>query len=328
MPFEEPETGHVPPVLGVDVPPPLPGSAAAGPDGGASPALGNRLHPLSILFIGWNFVQNFLIPLIVMVLAGNEMVLVGFLLLFGPLSVGRPLFQYFTLRYQLTDEDLVIRQGVFEKTERHIPLGRVQDIRLEQGVLHRLLRMAVVEVETAGGQTAEAALSVVSFPEAERLRQAIFARKQVLSSLAEPSTAAPEPAAREVLHKLSTRELVLAGITSNRMVTVLALIASAWAFVDDVLPRQVYERLALWLSDAGERLFSQGTHTTIILVLLGLVIVVAASMVMSVIGSVVLFHGFTLSRSGEDLHRSCYGDCQASSRGLMHGVRVGVEGSE
>ena len=37
-------------------------------------------------------------------------------------------------------------------TERRIPLTRVQDVRLKQGVLHRLLRMAEVQVETAGGK--------------------------------------------------------------------------------------------------------------------------------------------------------------------------------
>ena len=99
--------------------------------------------------------------------------------------------------------------------------------------MHRVLRVVEVEIETAGGQGAEAKLSVLAQAEATRLRQAIFARRNEGSPLATDAAAAPATTAiqgppRGTLRRVTTGELVLAGLTSNQLASGLAVVVLPW----------------------------------------------------------------------------------------------------
>jgi putative membrane protein len=274
--------------------------------------LEGRLHPCTLLFGVWNAVRNVLIPLVVVLLFGRRREGDAYVLPFlfvGVFFLGLPIaltvVRYFTFTYRIIHGELIVRHGVLGRTERHIPLNRVQDIRLEQRLLHRLCGMVEVHVETAGGRGAEASLSVLSRQEAERLRAAVFAPASLAGA---PALAADRPVAptaeTELVRRLGLRDLVLAGLTSNRIASALAIVFVAWQFVDDVLPRETYERLLLRGFQQTERWLHQGGQTQWQLVLALAAGVMLVGLLFSVIGSVIVFYGFTLSRKGEDLHRA------------------------
>ena len=56
------------------------------------------------------------------------------------------LFRYWSYRYRLDHDELVVRQGVLFRNERHIPYARVQNIDLVQNPLHRLFGVAEVRL--------------------------------------------------------------------------------------------------------------------------------------------------------------------------------------
>lgn len=58
------------------------------------------------------------------------------------------IYQNFT--YELTDSDIVIREGVITRKTTVIPYGRIQDIRTERTLIERFLGLATLEIETAG----------------------------------------------------------------------------------------------------------------------------------------------------------------------------------
>ncbi|HVR34404.1 MAG TPA: PH domain-containing protein, partial [Methylomirabilota bacterium] len=215
VPGELPSREPRPPAL----PPPIPPGAGGEPSPAtdAGDTIEGRLHPLTLVCTAWDIIRGWLIPVVVLLLLGSRGAIVVLSAVIVLPQIAFALVRYFTFYYRITDTELMTRQGLIEKRERHIRLERVQDIRVEQSLLHRLLNMAVVQVETAGGMGAEATLSVIPLQRAEQLRQAIFARKLNLT----PSAAAPEPEPSELLHGLSVRDLVVAGLTSNRMATVL-----------------------------------------------------------------------------------------------------------
>ncbi len=272
-----------------------------------TPELEGRLHPLTLLFAGWNAVRGFLIPVIALFLFGKPTV-AGVLLLFPlAITVFIGMVRYFTFWYRIEGRELVTRQGILERTERHIPLERVQDIRIEQGPLHRILGVADVYVETAGGKGPEASFSVLSRREADRLRCTVFEPAMATATpvsgeaVAVPASA---PASPILVRKLRTRELVLAGLTSNRMASALVAFAVIWGLADNVLPDDVYERIGKWAFRVAEFVMEQETGQAVLLVSVGCIFVLLFCTCFSVVGSVVLFHGFTLSRIAEDLHRS------------------------
>jgi putative membrane protein len=230
------------------------------------------------------------------------------------IAVGWAMLRYFTFSYWIADTasggELIIRSGILARTERHIPLPRVQDVRLKQGPMHRVLGVVEVEIETAGGQGAEAKLSVLAQAEATRLRQAIFARRNEASAVATdvaagPATAPLEGPPRQTLRRVTTRELVLAGLTSNQLASGLAVVGAAVAFINDVIGAKNMGPVILRSQQAVSRVLHSAGPAAAPLIAVGVVVLlVAGGAVISAVGSVVLFYGFELSLAGEDLHRS------------------------
>jgi putative membrane protein len=268
--------------------------------GGAS--LEGRLHPFTLVFAVWHAVRTVLLPLIIVFVFGRRRgpeayVWVAALFLGLPLALA--VVRYFTFTYRIENGELITKHGLLGRTERNIPLGRVQDIRIEQGVLHRIFGMADVFVETAGGRGPEASLSVLSRTEANRLRAAVFEQAP------QPTTVAtPLAVERSVIRTLSVRDLVLAGLTSNRTASAIALVFVLWRFAEDILPEDMYQQFAAKLATrmANWQAEHHGVEWT--WVAGAAMAVFLIGIVFSVVGSIVVFYGFTLSRSGEDIFRS------------------------
>ena len=296
MPSED-ETPQNPWTAEGEHPPPAP----------APEFLQGRLHPYTLLFALVHTVRGVLIPLIFVLVVGNPTFAVAYLALFGALPALFSLVRYFTFRYRIEGGELITEQGIWQRTERHVPLTRVQDVRLEQGVLHRLLRVVDVHVETAGGgQGAEASLSVLSQAEADRLRSAVFTGAGVLAAEApvEADASPPRADAERIVRQVPLRDLVLAGLASNHLASSLALVFGLWAFIEEFLPDDFYERHFRTVFRVAIRWWQQGAETAWIVGIAVFVLLLLIGILISVAGNVMLFYGFRLSLRGEDLHRA------------------------
>ena len=126
-----------------------------------------RLHPLSWLFAAAQAAKGFLIPIVLLLFASGggayELWAAVFII---PVTLSAVL-QYVVFRYRLEEDEIVVRDGILTRTERHIPYARIQNIDLVQNPLHRLLKVALVRVETASGQKPEAVIRVLSLDAVE-----------------------------------------------------------------------------------------------------------------------------------------------------------------
>jgi len=77
---------------------------------------------------------------------------------------------YRRFEYDLGPETLDIHSGVVTRRNREIPLRRIQNVDISRNVVQRLLGIAAVDFETAGGSETEASLRFVDFEEAKRLQ--------------------------------------------------------------------------------------------------------------------------------------------------------------
>jgi putative membrane protein len=271
-------------------------------DPAPGPVVQGRLHPCTLVILVVNALRNFVLPAIFVFATGSQASLGLLLLAFLGLHLAQALVRYFTFTYRLEAAELITRQGILHRQERIIPLVRVQDVRLDQGVIQRLLRVVEVHVETAGGRGAEASLCVLGRAEAEALRRAVF--DQASRPLGEPRTAPAGPAPGEIVRRLGLRDLVWEGLTSNRAASVLVLLAAGWQFLDDLVPQAWRQRWAEAVAGQVERWANAGAHTGWLAMLAAGVAVVLVTTAFSVAGSLVLLYNFTLARRGEDLQRS------------------------
>jgi putative membrane protein len=267
------------------------------------PVVSGHLHPLTLVVALFTTIRNLLLPALFMLITRTEGWLGLILLFVVGFSLVGALVRYFTFTYRIQGGELITRQGVLERRERNIPLTRVQDLRIEQGLVHRLLGVVDLHVETAGGQGAEASLSVLSRRDAELLRRAVFEQVGVAGPVREAGFGSPAMEGR-TLRRLRAVELVLAGLTSNQVASVLVLVFAGWQFLDRMLPADTYQRLVSQLASGIERWVQQGAHADWVLVMAAGVMLLVVGLSISVIGSLVLFHNFTLSLRGEDLHRN------------------------
>ena len=174
-----------------------------------------RLHPLSWLFVLLQQLKQFILPLLALLVFGqgdrNElwpMIGVGVLAL---VSVWR----YFTYRYRIDADRLVIRSGVLHRSLRVIPFARIHNVAVHQSLLHRMFGVAEVRLESAGGQKPEAQMRVLTLADALALEALV--RRSADAATSEVDT----PTEGDTLLQLPPMEVLRLGLVSNRGLIVI-----------------------------------------------------------------------------------------------------------
>ncbi len=279
----------------------------------------HRLHPYSILFAFLTQLRAFVLPgIFVMVGAssrGGDWWQPWMMLLVVPNAIVAAL-RYMFYGYRYDAHELVIRSGLVVRKERHIPYARIQNIDAVQHLLHRLLNVVEVRVETGGSQSAEATMSVLPLAAFHEMRARVFAERSAqvaAEAAAGAADAPPAPAPAQELLRLDTRELLLCGFLENRgAVMIAAGFGVVWelglfdrlmgrAFGSQASGRRVVRDL---LRDVpGNVDIAIDRIALTVLAFVGLLLFVRA---LSMAWAVVRLHGFRLTLAHDDL-RSEYG---------------------
>ncbi|MDP1793992.1 MAG: PH domain-containing protein [Acidimicrobiales bacterium] len=189
-----------------------------------------RLHPISPLFELIGAARQLLLPVGAAAVAGRWWFAAPAVVVL----LGRCL-TWFRFTYQVDGDVIRINEGLITRTQRTIALDRVQQIDVVEKLLHRLLGVVGLHVDTASGaRGAELELEVVSLQEAERLR-ALIARaapSATVTDEAEPEATAAVPAT-EVL-SLGVKELAIAGMTGAQTIVILGAVLSLQEVLDFV----------------------------------------------------------------------------------------------
>lgn len=226
-------------------------SAAAGTD--------QRLHPWSWLFVLLQQLRQFVVPLLVLLVAGRRSGPGGDYAEWAPLiGVGVlvlvSVLQYFTYRYRIGSDAITIRSGLLQRSQREIPFARIHNVGLHQSLLHRLFNVAEVRLESAGGQKPEAHMRVLGMDEALALERVV--RHRGGEAAAGTATDAQDHATDEghTLLALPTTEVVRLGLVSNRgMIVVAAGFGLLWQLFPE-------KRLAHYAEDSFHQAASYAGH--------------------------------------------------------------------
>src|SRR5215210_7990651 len=123
--------------------------------------------------------------------------------------------------YRVSGGAFHFKQGVLQKSERTLPLERIQSVDTVQGVVQRIFGVVGMRIEAAGGGgEPEISLSALSRPAAGALRE------ELTRSTRGISTEVPEEPA--VLRKLAVRHLLLAGVTSGQIGVAASVVFGVW----------------------------------------------------------------------------------------------------
>ena len=164
--------------------------------------------------------------------------LVGLILgltIFG--SLIKPLIMWLSFSYAVGEDGIEMRSGVLSRNHRAIPFDRVQDVNLEQNILHRALGMAKVKLETggsAGGKTEDGVIDSITLEEAARLRDTIRVhRSGAVASVVDGETPVLEEQEGREIFSMPPRRVLVAGIF-NFSLAVLGVLFGAAQTVGDL----------------------------------------------------------------------------------------------
>jgi len=192
------------------------------------PGAWQRTSPLAILFFLGKLIRDIvknawqsLAPLAAFLVAYKgdlvEKAIIGgggFLVVTSLIAV----LNYWFFRFQLTDDSILIRQGVLKKKQLDIKFDRVQGINTTQNIVFRALGLVTVKFDTAGSSGNEGNLPAVPRSFAESLRARIGAPKTLPEDGEDAAVADP-------LVRLDWRDMIYIGLADRRVYVVLALVA-------------------------------------------------------------------------------------------------------
>jgi putative membrane protein len=252
-----------------------------------------RLHPLSWLFVLVASIRQFIVPVLAVVIFGarDDGSMWGMLFVI-PLVLAA-IWRQFLFRYGFGPSGLVIRDGLMFRNVRQIEYERIENVDTERNLLHRLLNVAEVRVQSSTGGKPEATIRVLGLAAVDELRSRIFMSGRAGAA---PATMSAPGSAGNVLLKLSPAELMRFGFVDNRGMLVVAAAfgvvsqSGAMREVSQFLGRHVYDvelgsiSVMLAVAAAGA--------------LIALFLVVR---LLSLLWALVTLHDFTLTQVGTDL---------------------------
>jgi len=197
------------------------------------------------------------------------------------LSVGWQVAYYRRFEYQFTEDTFDIDSGVLSRRAREIPYGRIQNVDIRQNVIQRVLGIAEVRLETAGGGETEAQLRYVSRDDAEYVQEEVSRRKRGGAGEGDAVEGVVEESETQ-LFELTHRELVILGVVSMDL-RLLSILAIPLSFVGPSV-----------LADFAPE------GVTVVLIVAGLLALVVASAIFSGLLSMARYYGFVLLDRAEE----------------------------
>ncbi|CAN5896298.1 PH domain-containing protein [soil metagenome] len=249
-------------------------------------------------------------PLVFVVVGtGGSLVTAPLLVLALAGLLGWRILAWSRFSYRIDGDAVRTEQGVLNRQRREVPIRRIQQVDLQRKLRHRVLGVAVVRIDTAGGSGgAEVVLEAIGDQEAMALRQALLVAAgraaRPAGSLdvdhddgdddhgAADGTSVPQ-SPPEVIAELDTRQLVLAGVTGSRLGAALPLVAVFFGLFAE-LPSRLADSIADTVGDQSQAL---GVVIPVLLI-----VAVPVVLAMAAGSSILTDHGFTLVRVGTDLH--------------------------
>lgn len=272
-----------------------------------------RLHPWSILLNLRGELRALVFPALAVLIAGRKSERGFFVQLVAFLVIGLvgAVWRYFSQRMRFDETEFVIKSGIIRRNERRIPYARIQSVDSTRNAIQQLLGVAEIVIHTAGSAEPEAKLKVLSASAVADFRRRIFAASSAVTSEAAPALVTASGVAassREVVLRLSTRDLLLYGFIENRgMLLILGAIGLMFQY--GPVERMLGDAVNAEFGGQGPLrgfftgLFSQqGLAPHVLLYAAGAIVLLLLFVrLMSVVWATVRLHNFTVVREGDEL---------------------------
>lgn len=207
---------------------------------------------------------------------------------------------YRFFQFRVGNGSVEVRSGILFKAHLHLPFERIQNISIEQPFYYRPYGYVSLKLDSAGSAKQEARIYALPLALGVALKEYILShRDPAKNSLkARQTDAVPSSPTQETeLVTRSLTDLVIHGLTNNRVWIVLGAMAPFLNSASDKLIAYFQERgidLEQIFSPQAMLWWQWSVFAFSVFFLLLL-----ASVVLSIIGSILMYYGFTLHKTQE-----------------------------
>jgi putative membrane protein len=138
-----------------------------------------------------------------------EMLLVGV----PALILMHSLIDFFYFRFFIEQEDLVIKKGFLSKKVITIPLRKIQSVHIEQNLIHQILDVAKLTIDTAGSEKSEGEIDAISIKKAESFKEFLL-QNEIVSNA---DAAVTRPRNEIPIINLSSTDILKLGLSANHL---------------------------------------------------------------------------------------------------------------
>lgn len=209
------------------------------------------------------------------------------------------ILSYFKFYFYLKDDELVIQKGILKKSNLNIPLDRVQSVNINQNIVHQMLNVVQLEVDTAGTKGSEFKFDALSKEKAGALRSILISKRKnpinKIEGLVEVENLEQAIETQKPIFNLSFLELIKVGISQNHFRSIgVVLIIFFWL-------QSSFEDLGFstddYVKDFFNFLLSASFNAVMTIVILSSIVAVGISLVRTIL----LYFDAHLWREGDRL---------------------------
>lgn len=267
----------------------------------------HRTSPLAAIFylgriyqeIAKNAIQ-YLAPLAALLFAAEgslfSKVLFGIVGFFF-VTVAAAFVRYWYFSYRISDDSVLIRDGVIKKTQLDIKFDRIQAISTQQNIIYRAFDLITVKLDTAGSAKQEGHLPAVKLSLSNTLKERIQQESSANNSKVKNDFAEDGGEEATRLLQLGNKDMVRIGLSSNRALLFLAFLAPVWQQFKESVEEKV-ETGTVVAAAQGVQADLTDSVSFVILIVVGVLLFLVIA---SIVGAFLRYHKFTLVSGNEGL---------------------------
>lgn len=195
-----------------------------------------RYHPAIILFSMGSFIKDFFFLIIILFVI--NMGSTSKLIIWGRYALIACFFGYilysflkwYLETYEISEDSFIFRDGVFVKNQRNIPFERIQDHHSKANILHQLLGITSMKLET-GTSDKDATISfpAISLEEEERILNSLLKKERKIEADLQ------DVEERAVYFESTQKDTIKAAFTSFSFLALFPLLMTGYFQLDEWL---------------------------------------------------------------------------------------------
>lgn len=148
------------------------------------------------------------------------------LFIIAGIAVAGSILRFLFFTFHIRNEELTINKGWLKKDTLVIPLSKIQSVHIEQGLLHQVLGIVKLSIDTAGSTQTEVKIDALHRQMADALQAKLLSQKG----------APDEPAAQPFvpLLKLSDADLFKLSLSANHLEAFFILLSFSIGIMDNL----------------------------------------------------------------------------------------------